>query len=130
MRGKSIDTPFLLVFLTLVVFGLLIFTSAALGLLARDGASFTSVAVNQLLFGFLCGGIALIILSRIDSRVWRPYTPYFFVAALFLVDPETGDDLIVVSPLQDNMDGSSSFVAQNPKSGTRWKHIIRTEEVK
>jgi len=84
MRGKSIDTPFLLVFLTLVVFGLLIFTSAALGLLARDGASFTSVAVNQLLFGFLCGGIALIILSRIDYRVWRPYTPYFFVAALFL----------------------------------------------
>ena len=81
---KQIDTPFLLVFLVLVVFGLLIFTSAALGLLSRDGASFTSVAVNQLLFGFLCGGIALVAFSRIDYRVWRPYTPYFFALALVL----------------------------------------------
>lgn len=67
-----------------MVFGLLIFTSAALGLLARGGVSFTSVAVSQLLLGFLCGGIALLVLSRIDYRVWRPYTPYFFGFALFL----------------------------------------------
>ena len=81
---KQIDTPFLLVFLVLIVFGLLIFTSAALGLLARGGASFGSVAVSQILLGFLCGGAALIVLSRIDYRTWRPYTPYFFAFALFL----------------------------------------------
>ncbi|MDB5225405.1 MAG: hypothetical protein JWL87_357 [Candidatus Adlerbacteria bacterium] len=69
----------------LVVFGLLIFTSAALGLLARDGgATFGSVAVNQLLLGLVCGSIALWILSRLDYRKWRPYTPYFFGFALFL----------------------------------------------
>jgi cell division protein FtsW len=84
MKGKSIDTPFLLVLLVLVVFGLLIFTSAALGLLARGGASFTSVAVSQLLFGFLCGGAALVVLSRLDYRLWRPYTPYFFGFAIVL----------------------------------------------
>lgn len=84
MMRKQIDTPFLLVFLVLIVFGLLIFTSAALGLLARGGASFTSVAVSQFLLGFLCGGVALVILSRVDYRVWRPYTPYFFGFALFL----------------------------------------------
>ncbi len=81
---KPLDTPFFLILLVLVVFGLLIFTSAALGLLARGGATFTSVAVSQLLLGFLCGGVALIVLSRIDYRVWRPYTPYFFAFALFL----------------------------------------------
>ncbi len=81
---KQIDTPFLLVFLVLVVFGLLIFTSAALGLLARGGASFTSVAVSQLLLGFLCGGIALVTLSRTDYRSLRPYTPYFFCFAILL----------------------------------------------
>ncbi len=82
---KHIDAPFLIVFLSLVVFGLLIFTSAALGLLARDGgATFQQVAVNQLLLGFLCGGIALIVLSRIDYRLWRPYTPYFLGLALLL----------------------------------------------
>jgi len=82
---KKTDTPFLLVFLALVFFGLLIFTSAALGLLARDGgATFSSVAVSQLLLGFVCGGIALVVLSRIDYRILRPYTAYFFGFAVFL----------------------------------------------
>lgn len=84
MRDRPMDTPFLLVFLVLIVFGLLIFTSAALGLLARGGASFTSVAVSQLLLGFLCGGVAMIALSRIDYRLWRAYTPYVFGFAFFL----------------------------------------------
>lgn len=81
---RKVDTAFLLVVCALVVFGLLIFTSAALGLLARDGASFTSVAVSQLLLGFVCGGIALIFFSRLDYRVWRQYTPYFFAFAIVL----------------------------------------------
>ena len=71
--------------LTLVVFGLLIFTSAALGLLAKPGgASFTSVAASQLLFGLLCGSVLLIFFSRLDYRKLKPYTPYFFGGALFL----------------------------------------------
>lgn len=81
---KSVDTPFLLVVCGLVVFGLLIFTSAALGLLARDGASFSSVAVSQLLLGLLLGSAALIFFSRLDYRKWRPYTPYFFAFAFAL----------------------------------------------
>lgn len=85
MKGKPLDTPFLLVFLVLVVFGLLIFTSAALGLLARGGgASFQSVAVTQFLLGFLMGGVALVVLSRIDYKLWRPYTPYIFGFAILL----------------------------------------------
>lgn len=82
---KTFDTPFLLVVCALIAFGLLIFTSAAMGLLARDGgASFTSVAVSQLLLGLVCGGFALVALSRIDYRVWQPYTPYFFGFAVCL----------------------------------------------
>lgn len=83
---KSIDTPFLLVLSALIVFGLLIFTSAALGLLAKDsGATFSSVATSQFFSGFTIGGIALLVLSRIDYRVWRPYTPYFFALAIGLM---------------------------------------------
>ncbi len=84
MKGKSVDTPFLLVFLALITFGLLIFTSAALGLLTRAGASFQSVAISQLLLGFLFGGVALLIVSRLDYRTWRPYSIYFFAFALML----------------------------------------------
>lgn len=82
-RGP-LDAPFLLVASFLLAFGLLIFTSAALGLLARDGATFTSVATSQLLLGFLLGGVAMVVLSRIDYRVWRPYTPYFFAGAVLI----------------------------------------------
>lgn len=93
----------------LVVFGLLIFTSAALGLLARDGASFTSVAVNQLLLGLVCGGVALWVFSRLDYRKWARYTPYFFGFAMVLTTltfvPHIGLELkgaarwIVVGPI-------------------------------
>ena len=79
---KSLDTPFLLVLCGLVGAGLLIFTSAALGLLARDGASFSSVTVSQLLLGLVLGGILFFILARVDYRLWRPYTPYFFAFAI------------------------------------------------
>lgn len=81
-KRAPVDTPFLLTVCVLLSFGLLIFTSAALGLLARDGATFTSVATSQLLLGFLLGGVAMVVLSRIDYRVWRPYTPYFFALAI------------------------------------------------
>jgi cell division protein FtsW len=81
---KKIDTSFLLVVSLLIFFGLLIFTSAALGLLARDGASFSSVAVSQLLLGLLVGAVACVVIAKIDYRFWRPYTPYFFAGALIL----------------------------------------------
>ncbi len=92
----------------LVVFGLLIFTSAALGLLARGGASFGSVAVNQLLLGFVCGGIAMYALSHIDYRLWRPYTLYFFIFALIL----TG--LTFVPHIGLELKGASRWIALGP----------------
>jgi len=82
---KSVDTAFLLTASALVVVGLLIFTSAALGLLARDGgASFTSVAVSQLILGLVFGCILSYIVARTDYRIWRTYTPYLFGFALLL----------------------------------------------
>jgi cell division protein FtsW len=81
---KPVDAPFLLTVSALILFGLLIFTSAALALLSRDGATFTSVAVSQLLLGLVLGGILLFVFSRVDYKYWRPYTPYFFGFAVFL----------------------------------------------
>jgi len=84
LHTKKADAPFFLTTAALVVFGLLIFTSAALGQLARDGASFTSVATSQILLGFVLGSVLLYILSRIDYRLWRRYTPYLFGIAMAL----------------------------------------------
>jgi len=82
--SRRVDKPFLFATGTLVVCGLLIFTSAALGQLARDGASFTSVAVSQLLLGFVCGSIALLFFMHLDYKILKRYSPYIFGFALFL----------------------------------------------
>ncbi len=107
---RTIDTPFLLVLCALVVFGLLIFTSAALGLLARAGSTFTSVAVSQLLLGFVCGGIALLVLSRIDYRRYRAYTPHFFAFAMLLTV------LTFVPHIGIDLKGASRWLALGPLS--------------
>jgi cell division protein FtsW len=81
-KPKGVDTIFLSLVITLVTIGFLIFSSASLGLLARDGASFGSVAFSQFVFGIVGGGIALFILSNVHYRHWRKYAMYIFVIGL------------------------------------------------
>lgn len=81
---KSIDSMLLILVFILVIGGFFIFSSASLGLLARSGASFGSVAFSQFFFGIVGGGIAMLITSNIYYRNWREYAIYIFVAtALF-----------------------------------------------
>jgi len=68
----------------LVLVGFLIFSSASLGLLAREGARFSSVAFNQFLFGIVGGFGALYVISSIHYRTWRKYAFYIFLFTLGL----------------------------------------------
>ena len=77
---KSVDTILLILIGVLVFSGFFIFSSASLGLLARDGASFGSVAFSQFFFGIIGGGLALLITSHIYYRNWRQYAFYIFLA--------------------------------------------------
>lgn len=111
MKKKSVDTAFLLTASALVLFGLLIFTSAALGLMARDGgASFASVAVSQLLLGLVVGGILCYVLARVDYRSWRQYTPYLFGFAIVLTI------LTLVPHIGLTFKGASRWIALGPFS--------------
>ncbi len=84
VRTKSIDTVLGALVVLLVGFGFLIFSSASLGLLARDGASFGSVATSQFLFGIVGGGIALFTLSTLHYRHLRRFAFYIFLATILL----------------------------------------------
>ncbi len=77
---QHVDRTLLAIVITLVVSGFLIFTSASLGLLARDGASFSSVAFSQIVFGIIGGGTSLFLMSQVYYRNWRTYAFYIFVA--------------------------------------------------
>ncbi|MBU3968685.1 putative lipid II flippase FtsW [Patescibacteria group bacterium] len=84
MREHKIDKIFLLTTAIMVLGGLFIFTSASLGLLARDGASFSSVAFNQIFLGVFLGSLALILFSKINYKVWNKYAFYIFLGSLIL----------------------------------------------
>ncbi len=79
---KSIDTLLLVLIGLLVAAGFLIFSSASLGLMARGGASFGSVAFSQFVFGVLGGGAAFLLMSNVYYRNWRRYAFYFFIISL------------------------------------------------
>lgn len=81
---KGVDRTLLSIVAVLVTIGFFIFSSASLGLLARSGASFSSVALNQVLFGIVGGGASLFILSQIYYRNWRQYAFYIFLATIVL----------------------------------------------
>jgi cell division protein FtsW len=82
LKPKSVDTVLLSIIGILVTAGFLIFSSASLGLLADDGASFGSVAFSQFFFGIVGGGLALFVTSNIYYRNWRRFAFYIFLISL------------------------------------------------
>jgi cell division protein FtsW len=78
------DRILLGIVLVLVIGGFFIFSSASLGLLAREGARFSSVAFSQILYGIVGGSIALYLASSIHYRIWRKPGFYIFLASLVL----------------------------------------------
>ena len=81
-KPKSVDTVLLALITIMVAGGFLIFSSASLGLVARDGASFGSEAFTQFVFGILGGGTALFLMSNVYYRHLRKYAIYIFIISL------------------------------------------------
>lgn len=81
---KSIDKSFLFIVLTLAVLGVLIFTSASLSLLARQGANFYGIAFNHIVFGLIGGLVASYVVSRIPIHYLKKYSIFFFIFSIFL----------------------------------------------
>lgn len=82
--GNSIDRTLLVLVGLLIVIGFFLFTSASLGLLAREGARFSSVAFSQLVLGVGLGTVAMLLMSRVHYRVLKDYSLYFFIFSILL----------------------------------------------
>src|SRR6185369_10839165 len=81
--GLKIDRIFLVSVGLLTIGGFFIFTSASLGLLARNGASFASVAINQSI-GLFLGIIAFFVMSKIQYKKLRKNAFYILLGAIVL----------------------------------------------
>ena len=84
MRLQTIDKPFLWIVVILMLAGLFIFSSAVLGLLARDAEQVANIAFNQLLFGIVFGVGVLLTTLNIPYKTWRRYSLYIFCISLIL----------------------------------------------
>ena len=81
--GK-ISRPFLILTIILVVGGFFIFSSASLGILARNDVEFSSVAFNQLFYGLFFGSVACLFFTRIDYHIWKKYSLIFLIGSILL----------------------------------------------
>lgn len=82
MRRIRSDKWFLFSIIALVSFGFFIFTSAAMGLLARSTDRFISVASNHILFGLVAGTIVAFVISKIHYKFWRKHAFWIFLFAV------------------------------------------------
>lgn len=76
------DRVFALITIALAFAGLAIFSSAALGLLAREGSSVSRDIFIQTGLGLVLGLIALFIISRIPLAVIKRYAIYLYAASI------------------------------------------------
>ncbi|MCD5384437.1 MAG: putative lipid II flippase FtsW [Candidatus Pacebacteria bacterium] len=81
-RLKPVDNILLGLLGVLVVGGFFIFLSASLGLLDKGKVSFSSIAFNQFFLGIVLGVIMAFVMSRINYKSLRKYSPYILGLSL------------------------------------------------
>ncbi len=84
MKKLGVDKPFLFSVIILMVAGFFIFSSASLGLLARNSGQYSSVSFSQTVLGLFLGTIALVIASKINFKHWKTYAFYILLIAIVL----------------------------------------------
>jgi cell division protein FtsW len=81
---KNVDKILLFTTIILLLSGLVIFGSAALGVLAVNEVKFYSVIKTQLIYALIGGGVALYLGTMIPYAWYKKYAYLFFGIALFL----------------------------------------------
>ncbi len=83
MRARPPDRFFFILTIVLAVIGFVVFSSAALGVISRDGAGFTVVTGKQL-FVLLVALAMFLIVSSIPYQFWQKWSPHIFGLSILL----------------------------------------------
>ena len=84
IKKLSIDKPFFIIILCTLLFGLLMFASAALGVLAKHEVKFYSILLNQLVYALFGGFMALFVGLFVHYTHFKKYSLYIYLATLIL----------------------------------------------
>ena len=79
----KVDKTLLFTTIILLLFGLVVFGSAALGVLSVNETKFFSIIKNQLIFALIGGAIALMLGSIIPFNIYKKYAYLIFGGSLF-----------------------------------------------
>ena len=105
MRNRKVDRTFLFTVIALVVVGFFIFSSASLGLLARDGARFSSVAFSQIFLGIIMGSVALLAMARLHYRNLKRFSLAIFIVSIL------GTFLVFIPGLGFEYNGATRWIS-------------------
>ncbi len=78
------DKMFLFISVILIIVGFFIFSSASLALLAKENSNYSSIAFSQTVFGLFMGMLMMIIISRLDYKLWKKLAFYLLLVAIIL----------------------------------------------
>lgn len=81
---QNVDKVFLWIVLAIVTIGVLFFTSASFGILAKNPDKFYGVLINQFALGLFGGFTLLYFFQKIPYVYWRKYAFYIFLFAIIL----------------------------------------------
>ncbi len=79
---KKIDKPFFILSLSLIVLGIFIFYSAALGFASRQNLEYSGLIFNQLVIGLCAGGLIAFIMFSIKYAFLKKIAPWIFIISL------------------------------------------------
>lgn len=88
MVDKKIDKPFFILSLALILSGIFIFYSAALGFASRQNLEYSNLIFNQLVIGLFAGTLIAFVIFSIKYAFLKKIAPWIFilsVVSLFLV---------------------------------------------
>jgi cell division protein FtsW len=83
-KKYKVDKFFFWIVMTLIIVGLIFFTSASLGVLAVNPSEFKGILFSQYVLGFLGGLFAMFIAYKIPYKFFRKYALILFIITLVL----------------------------------------------
>jgi cell division protein FtsW len=84
MKEKKVDRVFLIIIFLLLIFGVGMFVSASLGVLAKNEKTFYSILFSQLVLGLGLGLSGMYICSKINYKFWRNFSFLIFIGSILL----------------------------------------------
>ncbi|MFA6226967.1 MAG: putative peptidoglycan glycosyltransferase FtsW [Candidatus Paceibacterota bacterium] len=81
-QKREVDKVFFSTVLIMAVLGFAVFTSASMGILAKDSAKFASIMFRQVFWGLFVGFVACYLVSRLDYRILKKYSFYIFLLSV------------------------------------------------